>query len=54
MAVLDRSSADDILTSTLDEMREGLQEQWLSGNPVTKDLPTDRERTSLQNRIAIT
>lgn len=38
MAVLDRSSADDILTSTLDELRDGMQEQWLSGNPVTKDL----------------
>lgn len=38
MAVLDHSSADDILTSTLDEMRDGLQEQWLTGNPVTKEM----------------
>ncbi len=38
MAVLDRSSADDILTSTLDNIRETLTENWVTANPVTKKL----------------
>lgn len=38
MAVLDRSSADDILTSTLDNIRDTLTEQWVTANPVTKKL----------------
>ena len=38
MAVLDRSGADDLITSTLDNIRDGLTEQWAMGNILTKKL----------------
>jgi hypothetical protein len=38
MTVLDRSAADDLVTSTLDNIRDGLTEQWAMGNILTKKL----------------